>query len=157
MEYALRLNRHIVNLKTKIMAYATWNNLWDDFMTDIPVLFRDDFNKSAILQKVPVNVIEKENAYLLEVVAPGFEKADFKVTLDKDVLTISAQKKDTVKKENEKQIRKEYIATGFKRSFTIDHSINAKEIDAQYVNGVLLVQLPKRVEEKKITAEIAIK
>ena len=139
------------------MAYATWSNLLDDFMTDFPVLFRDDFNKPQTSQRVPVNVIEKDGAYQLEVVAPGFEKGDFKVTLEKEVLTISAERKLEKQDEKERSIRKEYSYRSFKRSFTIDQSIDAKEIDAQYVNGVLMVQLPKRKEEKQITAEITIK
>ena len=139
------------------MAYATWNNLFDDLLTDFPVLFRDDFNKLQTPQKVPVNVMEMELAYKLEVIAPGFEKSDFKITLDKDVLTISAEHKEISKEQKEKAIRKEFMIKSFKRSFTIDQSINAKEIDAQYVNGVLTVQLPKKQEEKKITAEISIK
>jgi HSP20 family protein len=139
------------------MAYATWNNLFDDLLTDFPVLFRDDFNKVQTLQKVPVNVTELDAAYRLEFIAPGFDKSDFKVTLDKDVLTISAENKEVSKEQKEKQIRREFIARSFKRSFTIDQTINAKEIDAQYVNGVLTVQLPKKQEEKKISAEIAIK
>lgn len=139
------------------MAYATWNNLFDDLLTDFPVLFRDDFNKLQTPQKVPVNVMEMELAYKLEVIAPGFEKSDFKITLDKDVLTISAEHKETSKEQKEKAIRKEFLIKSFKRSFTIDQSINAKEIDAQYVNGVLTVQLPKKQEEKKITTEISIK
>jgi HSP20 family protein len=139
------------------MAYATWNNLFDDLLTDFPVLFRDDFNKVQTLQKVPVNVTELDAAYRLEVIAPGFDKSDFKVTLDKDILTISGENKEVSKEQKEKQIRKEFIARSFKRSFTIDQTINAKEIDAQYVNGVLMVQLPKKQEEKKISAEIAIK
>lgn len=139
------------------MAYATWNNLFDDLLTDFPVLFRDDFNKMQTPQKVPVNVTEMELAYKLEVIAPGFEKSDFKITLDKDVLTISAEQKEISKEQKEKAIRKEFLIKSFKRSFTIDQSINAKEIDAQYVNGVLTVQLPKKQEEKKITAEISIK
>jgi len=139
------------------MAYATWNNLFDDLLNDFPVLFRDDFNKVQTLQKVPVNVTELDSAYRLDVIAPGFDKADFKVTLDKDVLTISAEKKELSKEQKVKQIRKEFTTRSFKRSFTIDGAINAKEIDAQYVNGMLTVQLPKKQEEKKITTEITIK
>lgn len=139
------------------MAYTTWNSLFDDFMTDFPVLFRDEFNNPHIPQRVPVNVTEKNGMYQLELVAPGFEKEDFKITLDKDVLTISAEKKGEKQDEKERSIRKEYSYKSFKRSFTIDQSINAKEIDAQYVKGVLLVQLPKTKVEKQITSEIAIK
>ena len=139
------------------MAYATWSNLLDDFMTDFPVLFKDDFNKPQTTQRVPVNVLEKEGSYQLEVIAPGFEKGDFKVTLEKEILTISAEKKWEKQDEKEKSIRREYSYKSFKRSFTIDQTIDAKEIDAQYVNGVLTVHLPKTKVEKQITATIAIK
>jgi HSP20 family protein len=50
-----------------------------------------------------VNVKETEKSYQLEIVAPGFEKTDFKINLDQSLLTISGEKKNDVK-ENEKQI-----------------------------------------------------
>ena len=85
---------------------STINNFVDDLLSDMPVLF-----KNGSGQKwhgfTPVNINETEKGYNIDVVAPGFEKADFIVNLDQDVLTISAEKKDEVKKEDAKQIRKE--------------------------------------------------
>ena len=45
---------------------------------------------------------------------------------------------------NEKQIRREYAYSAFKKSFTLDEKIDATNIDAIYVNGVLSLNLPKK-------------
>jgi HSP20 family protein len=129
--------------------------LLDNFFNEIPTLFRDDF---ASYQKdfIPVNVKEIKDAYQIDVVAPGFEKNDFKINLDKNVLTISAEKKEEVKREDEKQIRNEYKYRSFKRSFTLDEKIDAEKTDAKYLNGVLTLNLPKKEELKASAKEISV-
>ncbi len=133
-----------------------FNSFVDDFFTELPGLFR---NEAEPQWKgfVPVNIIETEKGYSLEVVAPGFEKTDFKVNLDQQVLTISAEKKEEVKDETKKQIRKEYNYRSFKRVFTIDEKIEANAIEAQYVNGVLTLNLPKKETVKETAKEINIR
>ena len=132
------------------------NSFVDELFTDLPVLFR---NEAQPQWKgfVPVNISETGTAYNLEVVAPGFEKADFKINLEENVLTISAEKKEESKEENKKQIRKEYNYRSFKRSFTIDEKIDVSAIDATYVNGVLTLNLPKKEIVKASAQEINIK
>jgi HSP20 family protein len=90
-------------------------------------------------------------------VAPGFEKADFRIGLDKNVLTISAEKTAEVKEEKTRQIRREYSYRSFKRSFTLDEKIDATTIEAGYVNGVLTLNLPKKERVKEESQEIKIK
>lgn len=136
---------------------GTINNFVDDLFTELPVLFKTDFNNPERKGSVPVNVKETEKNYLLEVVAPGFEKNDFKVNLDQDLLTISAEKKSEAKAENEKQVRREYNFHSFKRSFTLDEKIDATNIEASYVNGVLTLNLPKKEAVKASATEIVIK
>lgn len=136
---------------------GTLNNFVDDLFTELPVLFKTDFNNPERKGSVPVNVKETEKSYLLEVVAPGFEKNDFKVNLDQDLLTISAEKKSEAKAENEKQVRREYNFRSFKRSFTLDEKIDATNIEASYVNGVLTLNLPKKEAVKAAATEIVIK
>ena len=67
------------------------NNDFDFFNNDVffPSLFKN--NKMDSIP--PVNVSETENGYDIEVAAPGYDKGDFKVDVDKNVLTISAEKK----------------------------------------------------------------
>lgn len=133
-----------------------FNSFVDDFFTELPGLFRNDAEPQW-KGFVPVNILETEKGYSLEVVAPGFEKTDFKVNLDQQVLTISAEKKEEVKDETKKQIRKEYNYRSFRRVFTIDEKIEANNIEAQYVNGVLTLNLPKKETVKETAKEINIR
>src|SRR5580765_1976118 len=82
-------------------------SLLDNFFNDFPTLFKDDFASNS-KSFAPVNIKETKDAYEVEVVAPGFEKNDFNINLEKDILTISAEKKSEARKEDEKQIRNEY-------------------------------------------------
>lgn len=136
---------------------GTFNNIVDDLFTELPALFKTEFNQTNRKGFVPVNVKETEKSYQLEVIAPGFEKTDFKINLDQNLLTISAEKKDEVKEENQKQIRREYGYRSFKRSFTLDEKIDATNIEASYINGVLTLNLPKKEVVKASATEITIK
>lgn len=133
-----------------------FNNVMDTFFNGYPSLFRNDLTNSDFKPFAPVNVKEVENGYQLELVAPGFEKDDFKVSLDKNLLTISAEKKNEEEAKNEKQLRQEYKFQSFKRSFTLDEHIDAENIDAKYVNGVLTFTLPKKAEVKPAAKQISI-
>jgi HSP20 family protein len=132
---------------------GTFNSFVDDLFAEFPVLYKNDQNGKT---SVPVNIKETDKNYNLEIVAPGFEKADFKISLDQQLLTISAEKKNEVKEEKEKQIRNEYSYRSFKRSFTLDEKTDGTNIDAKYVNGVLILNLPKKEEVKPLVKEISI-
>ena len=141
---------------------ASFNSFVDDLFTDLPALFKNDFNKTERKGFVPVNVKETANSYQLDVVAPGFEKTDFRINLDQQLLTISVENKEETKKDNavpapkEKLIRKEYSYSSFKRSFTIDEKIDATKITASYINGILILNLPKKEEVNVSPTEIVI-
>jgi HSP20 family protein len=137
--------------------------MMDEFIGGLPVLFNEGYNTLSKSGFVPVNITEKPATYSVEVIAPGFEKNDFKIHLDDNILTISAEKKTDVKEDGtgtaqqEKQIRKEYSYRNFKRSFTIDEKIDATTIEASYVNGVLTLNLPKKREVREAAKEIIVK
>ena len=136
---------------------GTFNNLVDDLFSELPVLFKNEFNNTEQKGSVPVNVKETEKSYQLEVVAPGFEKTDFNINLDQTLLTISAEKKEEVNEENKNQIRREYNFRSFKRSFTLDEKIDATNIEASYINGILTLNLPKKETVKAAATKIVIK
>jgi len=134
-----------------------FNSVVDELFNGFPVLFNEGYNSLTKQGFVPVNIKETATGYSLEVVAPGMDKNDFKVNLENNLLTISAEKKSEIKNETEKQVRREYSYRSFKRSFTIDDKIDATGIEASYVNGVLTLNLPKKAEVKEATKEITIK
>lgn len=100
-----------------------------------------------------VNIKEDENGFTLEFAAPGYEKGDFEVKVDKDLLTISSAKKtETETKEGEKFTRREFKYASFNRTFTLPETVDATKIGATYTNGILNVSIPKKEEAKPIPA-----
>lgn len=133
------------------------DNMVDELFNGLPVVLNDGYNFLTKQGYVPVNINEVNNGYTVDVIAPGFEKTDFKVNIDNNVLTIAAERKTEEKNQTEKQIRKEYSYRSFKRSFTIDDKIDATAIEASYVNGVLSLNLPKKAEVREAAKDITIK
>jgi HSP20 family protein len=133
----------------------SFNNLIDDFLFGIPSLLQEDSAK-YFNQSVPVNITELETGYQLEVIVPGFGKEEIKIDLDKNLLTISGEKKPLEGKNNVKNIRKEYEYKTFKRTFTVNENIDTDKIGATYVNGVLTVDLPIKLEVKEPVKQITV-
>lgn len=107
----------------------------------------------------PVNIRETKEAFVLDMAAPGWAKEDIKVNLEGKTLFISAQKaeKKAEKEEgSDKVIRREYASRSFKRSFTVDDTIDTQKVDAKYENGILKVVLPKKEENLVKNKEITI-
>jgi HSP20 family protein len=125
--------------------------LFNEFPTTMAKSLRED-----VLNFPPVNIVETTSSYLVNLSVPGFEKGDFVIKLDGNVLTISTEKKDEPKDENVKLIRKEFSNKAFKRSFTIDEKIDAENIVAKYENGILKLELPKKEILKAGAKEISV-
>ncbi len=104
-----------------------------------------------------VNISEDDKCYAVEVVAPGFKKEDFKLKVDDDILTISAETKSENREDNGKEYtRREYSYSSFTRSFHLPDNVKDDNIAATYQDGVLKLQLPKTKEQVKATKEIPI-
>jgi HSP20 family protein len=130
--------------------YRTINDLFEDFFRPAT------WAKETGLSVPPVNIHETNDGYHLELMAPGLSKEDFKINLEKGLLTISYEKKAETENKDYKTHRKEFSVTSFKRSFNVDDKINADGIQAKYDNGVLKLLLPKKEEVKVQPKEIAI-
>jgi len=109
-----------------------------------------------------INVIENKNNFEIEVAAPGFNKKDFNVSVDENILTISAENKKELKEgeDEDKFTRQEFYYNSFERSFTLPQSIDLdKKISAKYKSGVLKIHLEKldvlKSEEHRKIIEIA--
>ena len=105
-----------------------------------------------------VNIKESADGFEVELAAPGFEKNDFNIELDHDLLTISSEKKvENETKEGEQFARREFSYQSFSRSFTMPNTADSEKINAKYDNGILRVSIPKKEEAKpKPAKQIAI-
>lgn len=96
-----------------------------------------------------VNIRENELDYVIDVLAPGFKKEDFKVEVNNHVLTLSANLEE--REDNAKEIytRKEFGFSSFKRSFTLPkNKVDDDNIEARYENGILTLKVIKLEEAK---------
>ncbi|HRI21562.1 MAG TPA: Hsp20/alpha crystallin family protein [Panacibacter sp.] len=132
--------------------YKSTNDLLNEFFNQIP----SAWGKETGLNIPPVNIHETGDAFHLELLAPGLKKEDFKVNLEKGMLTISYEQKSEVENKDYKTHRREFNFTSFKRSFNVDDKINADSIVAKYDNGILKLLLPKKEEVKVTPKEISI-
>ncbi|HEV2830688.1 MAG TPA: Hsp20/alpha crystallin family protein, partial [Hanamia sp.] len=95
--------------------------------------------------------------YSVDVVAPGFKKGDFKVNVENDILTISAESKTESKEEDGRQYsRREYGYHSFTRSFTLPDNTEEDNITANYEDGILKLNIPKSVQQEKATKKIEV-
>lgn len=119
---------------------------------------RDDFFNDMVSQKyygrgfasIPaVNIIEENDGFRIEVAAAGLSKEDFKIDLEDDVLTVSAEKEQDGKDAQGKYTRREFNYTSFKRSFRLDETIDQERVAAEHTDGILKIRLSKREESVK--------
>ncbi len=132
--------------------YRNLNNIFDEFFSNVPATWNKEFNLSV----PPVNIHETNDSFHVELAAPGLSKEDFKINLEKGLLTISYEKKAENENKDYKTHRREFRAESFKRTFTVEDKIDADNIKAKYENGVLHLLLPKKEEVKIAPKEITI-
>jgi HSP20 family protein len=118
-----------------------FKNLFDDFFNrNLGDYFGNDFTTST----PSVNVVEQNDQFRIEVAAPGLDKQDFEVSVDKGYLNISAKRENQMETKDERYTRREFNYTSFQRSFRLPDHVNAEQIGANYDKGVLSITLPKR-------------
>lgn len=132
----------------KSNGFTPATDFFDDFLTKD---FFDWTRKPARLASTmpPVNIAETNDEYVIELAAPGKQKADFKVELDQEVLEISVPHEDKAQDENLSYSLREFNYGHFHRSFNLPNTVNTEKIEASYRDGILRVVVPKKDEAKK--------
>jgi HSP20 family protein len=131
-------------------ALKSLDSFLDRLINEVPAVQSNGFNFP------PVNISETKNDYELEFNVPGRKKEDLKISVDKNILTVSFESKEETADENRKQIKREFTLQPFKRSFTLDDKVIADNIAARYENGLLILTIPKKEEVKAEVKTIAV-
>ena len=94
------------------------------------------------------DITEKDGSFILEAELPGFDKDDIRIDLEKDRLTISAERSsDKEDKDDERSyVRRERFYGSYSRSFNVS-GIDTDAITASYDNGVLKLTMPRKTPE----------
>jgi HSP20 family protein len=116
-------------------------------------LFESSFpgrsDNSALTTWAPaVDIYETENELVVKADLPDVSEKDLDVRIENNTLTIRGERKFEKKVEEEHYLRVERTYGSFSRSFSLPNTVNSEAIKAEYKNGVLTVELPKRAESK---------
>lgn len=118
-------------------------DLFDDF-------FDDEFSRRReknTLMKTDIK--EKNNSYLIDVDLPGFEKENINLSLKNGYLEISAKTVSEDNDSSERFVRKERFYGECSRSFYVGEDITEEDISAEFKNGILKIEIPKKELENK--------
>jgi len=102
----------------------------------------------------PVNVEELDTQYEISLFAAGYEKSDFKISLEDEFLLVEVEKDDHIGPKDWSNIK--YTPGSFKREFKLNKKIDADKITAQYKNGVLVITLPKLAGMETVRQDIEV-
>lgn len=139
----------------------------------LPSIFDDFFDNNWMNRTnataPAINVLERNDAYVVEVAAPGMTKKDFNIHIDENNnLIISMEKKEETKEggncgcngeaketavkcreDESRYLRREFYYSKFQQALILPDDVDKMSISAQVENGILSVTLPKQTPEQK--------
>jgi HSP20 family protein len=144
----------LVKLNQRPSANA-FSGVFDNLFNEFEQAFKHDFRNQGTFQP-PVNIVETEEGFHLELNAPGRNKNWFQLQVEQEVLTVSYEEKAEENANALKYARKEFVLPSFKRSFHLNNKVDAGAIQAKYEDGLLKILLPKKVEAKPLPKQIVV-
>ena len=119
--------------------------------------FFDDSQLAVLNDSVEVEMYDDDENVIVKIKAPGFEKEDFDISVEDNVLTVSGSVEEEKKEEDKKKkyYYRELRQESFSRSVTLPVRIVSEKANAEYKKGILTVSLPKseEIKPKKITVK----
>lgn len=115
------------------------------------------FVSSMVAPSFKVDVSEDEEAIYIDADMPGMKKEEVKISMDEDVLTISAERTHEEEQKKKDYHRVERSYGSMSRSFSLGENVDLENVDAKYDNGVLHIVMPKKEPTEKKAKEIEVK
>lgn len=132
----------------RVVAYNPFREL-----EEMSRSFWNDTNLNAFR----TDITEKDGVYTLTAELPGFKKEDISIDIDKDCLTIAAERKDESEDEDKERnyVRRERFYGSYSRSFNVK-GIDTEAINASYADGILTLTMPSKTPETPPTRRLEI-
>ena len=132
------------------------NRLFDTFFED-PFGMVPTFEQTMAGFSPRVDVTETDKEIKVEAELPGIDEKDINVTFDRDVLTISGEKKAEKEEKHKNYYHMERHYGSFQRAIPVPVEIDVDKIDAKFKKGVLTITLPKTKEAQSSAKHITVK
>lgn len=100
------------------------------------------------------NIEENDSEFKISLYAAGLIKSNFKISVTNDVLSIAYNIPESSEKIENKYAYQEYEPSSFERSFQLNGKVLTESISANYIDGVMIVTLPKNPDTNKPAQEV---
>lgn len=140
---------------------ALRNNPLYDFRNHMESVLDEVFNREYNLSKEnettltkitsfrpSVDAYEDDNKYVIKASLPGIEKENININVEEKRITISGERKHSEEIKEENMYKSEILYGTFERTFTLAEEINVDDVKADFTNGLLKLELPKKEEVK---------
>ncbi len=104
----------------------------------------------------PMDLVETSDHFVLKADLPGMTEADVGIEIEKNVLTISGERKTEHEDAQQGYYRLERATGAFSRSLTLPDGIDADAVAATFADGVLEVRIPKPAQAKPRRVQIGV-
>jgi HSP20 family protein len=132
-----------------LTSFRGVNTLQDQINRLFNEAFEHGSEESNLTTWAPaVDINETEHELVVKADLPGVDTKDLDIRVENNVLTIRGERKFEKKVNEENYLRVERAFGSFSRSFSLANTVNPEGIKADYQNGVLTLNIPKREEAK---------
>jgi HSP20 family protein len=116
-------------------------------------LFSDFFGRASQEQNLTtwapaVDIYEGQNELVVKAELPEVKPDELDIRVENNILTIRGERKFEKKVDEKNYLRVERSYGSFARSFSLANTVNTEAIKAEYRDGVLTLNIPKREEAK---------
>jgi HSP20 family protein len=140
------------------MANLTRYDPFDFGVEPFDDLFRGFFRPVRYEKELPqfkMDVKEDDKSYTVHADLPGVKKEDIHVTIDGNMVTVTAEShSESEQKEGEKVLKRERYFGKVSRSFSLGTDVDEATASAKYAEGVLELNLPKKTTSAQKRLEV---
>ena len=119
-------------------------------------IFAQEAGQAEAVAQLPYDLVEAKDRYVLLFEVPGVKKEDVKLTVHDGQLVVSGERKEPAFGAEANWMKKEIYRGKFKRAVDLPEHADVSKISAEYRDGILQVNIPKKAEaqEREISINI---
>jgi HSP20 family protein len=101
-----------------------------------------------------LNISETDNKYFIEAELPGVKQSDLELKLDNNILVIKGRTEESKESKERNYFMRERYYGSFQRSLTLPNNINENDIIANFKDGILNIEITKKLENSTKNIEV---
>lgn len=121
----------------------------EDLRGRIDRMFADMENGEARKWNLAIDVVERDDGYVLRADVPGLKPDEVKIEVEGDVLTVSGEHEESEEEKKDNYVRRERRYGSFSRSVTLPKGVTADQVEASCRDGIVEVSFPKPKKEER--------